>query len=69
MCSCPFQGVCILLAAGRVVNAFLHLTLGGPVSVLEKDDGTSFWPYLLTYIGLRFLQSNSGIGVICDASY
>ena len=70
MCSRPFQGVCILLlAVGRVVNVFLPLTLGKLVSVLEKDDGTSFWPYLLTYIGLRFLQSNGGIGAIRDVSY
>ena len=65
----PPQGVCILLlAVGRVVNVFLPLTLGKLVSVLEKDDGTSFWPYLLTYVGLRFLQSNGGIGALRDVS-
>ncbi|KAF9652999.1 hypothetical protein BDM02DRAFT_3088177 [Thelephora ganbajun] len=60
-------GVCILLlAVGRVVNVFLPLTLGKLVGVFEKDDGTSFWPYLLTYIGLRFLQSSGGIGALRD---
>ena len=57
-----------MLAVGRVVNVFLPLTLGKLVGVLEKDDGTSFWPYLLTYIGLRFLQSNGGIGAVRDVS-
>jgi hypothetical protein len=70
MCSPSLQGVCILLlAVGRVVNVFLPLTLGKLVNVLEKDNGTSFWPYLLTYIGLRFLQSNGGIGAIRDVGY
>ena len=65
-----FQGVCILLlAVGRVVNVFLPLTLGKLVNVLEKDDGTSFWPFLLTYVGLRFLQSNGGIAAVRDVSH
>lgn len=68
-CAHPLQGLCIfLLAVGRVVNVFLPLTLGKLVSVFEKDDGTSFWPYLLTYIGLRFLQSNGGIAAVRDVS-
>lgn len=60
-------GVCILLlAVGRVVNVFLPLTLGKLVQVLEKEDGTSFWPYLLTYVCLRFLHSSGGIAALRD---
>ena len=70
MCSRPFQGVCILsFAVGHVVDVFLALTLGKLVSVLEKDNGTSFWPHLLTCIRLRFRQSNGGIGAIRDVNY
>lgn len=57
-----------MLAVGRVVNLFLPLTLGKLVGVLEKDDGTSFWPYILTYVGLRFLQSGGGIAALRDVS-
>lgn len=56
------------MAVGRVVNVFLPLTLGKLVGVLEKDDGTSFWPPLLTYVGLRFLQSSGGIAALRDVS-
>ena len=50
------------------MNVFLPLTLGKLVEVLEKGDGTSFWPYVLVYVGLRFLQSNGGIAALRDVS-
>lgn len=58
----------VLLALGRVVNVFLPLTLGKLVKTFEDhNDGVSFWPYLITYIVLRFLQSTGGIAALRDS--
>ncbi|EJD03189.1 uncharacterized protein FOMMEDRAFT_108336 [Fomitiporia mediterranea MF3/22] len=64
----------IVLAIGRVVNVAVPLTLGGLVDLLEKQFGLgpgtpprrSFWPYLLAYVGLRFLQGSGGLGALRD---
>ena len=53
------QYACILLlAVGRIINILLPLTLGRLVGVLVKDDGTSFWPYLLFCACLRFFYAS-----------
>lgn len=57
----------LLLALGRVVNVFLPLSLGHLVRTLEENDGTSFWPYLISYVVLRFLQSSGGIAALRDS--
>ncbi|KAL5484932.1 HMT1 [Sanghuangporus weigelae] len=59
--------LCILvLLVGRLINIALPLTLGKLIDVLEKQFGSgakgSFWPYLLAYVGLRFLQGGGGFG-------
>jgi hypothetical protein len=56
-----------LLLIGRVINVFLPLTLGRLIQTLEKNDGTSFWPYLISYVVLQFLQSNGGIAALRDS--
>ncbi|KAL5528172.1 HMT1 [Sanghuangporus sanghuang] len=56
----------LLLLVGRLINVALPLTLGKLIDVLEKQFGSgaksSFWPYLLAYVGLRFLQGGGGFG-------
>ncbi|KAL5524042.1 hypothetical protein ACEPAG_8215 [Sanghuangporus baumii] len=59
--------LCILvLLVGRLINVALPLTLGKLIDVLENQFGSgaksSFWPYLLAYVGLRFLQGGGGFG-------
>jgi len=64
----------LILVLGRIVNAFVPLTLGALVTIFDTPGvapfpafGSSPWPYLLTYVGLRFLSSSGGLGAIRDA--
>lgn len=64
----------VLLVIGRFVNVALPLTLGELLHIFEAQySGTpsspkprSPWPYLLAYVGLRFLQSSGGLGALRD---
>jgi ATP-binding cassette subfamily B (MDR/TAP) protein 6 len=63
-----------ILVLGRVVNAFLPLTLGALISTFDTPGvvpfpafGQSPWPYLITYVFLRFLASSGGLAAIRDA--
>lgn len=58
----------LLLVVGRLVNLALPFTLGELISILEGDDGRSPWPYLFTYVGLRYLQGSGGLAAIRDVS-
>lgn len=62
-----------MLLLGRVVNAAVPLVLGQLVDIFEKQFGSepppvvqSFWPYLLLYIALRFLQGSGGLAALRD---
>ncbi|KAG1739682.1 hypothetical protein EDB19DRAFT_1978093 [Suillus lakei] len=64
----------LLLVLGRIVNALLPLTLGALITTFETPGiipfpafGASPWPYLITYVVLRFLASSGGLAAICDA--
>ncbi|KAG2337843.1 hypothetical protein BDR05DRAFT_1045215 [Suillus weaverae] len=64
----------LFLHLGRVVNTFLPLTLGALITTLDTPGvapfpafGSSPWPYLITYVLLRFLASSDGLAAICDA--
>ncbi|TFK25500.1 mitochondrial half-size ABC transporter [Coprinopsis marcescibilis] len=60
--------LCILiLVLGRVINVALPLTLGKLVHALEEGSGSSPWPYLFGYVGLRYLQGSGGLSAIRDA--
>jgi ABC-type multidrug transport system fused ATPase/permease subunit len=69
------QLICFfILVLGRVVNAFLPLTLGALISTFDTPGvvpfpafGESPWPYLITYVFLRFLASSGGLAAIRDA--
>ncbi|THH03982.1 hypothetical protein EW145_g5852 [Phellinidium pouzarii] len=67
--------VCVLvLLVGRAVNVAVPLVFGTIVDIFEKQFGSdvpvpqarSFWPYLLAYVGLRFLQGSGGLGALRD---
>ncbi|EKM54007.1 uncharacterized protein PHACADRAFT_257573 [Phanerochaete carnosa HHB-10118-sp] len=59
--------VCVLLVViGRFVNFFVPLTFAEIVRVFETGSQTSVWPYLLFYVGLRFLQSSGGLSALRD---
>lgn len=60
---------------GRFVNVALPLTLGSLLSIFESQyvgeqpstpQPQSPWPYLIAYVGLRFLQSSGGLGALRD---
>jgi ATP-binding cassette subfamily B (MDR/TAP) protein 6 len=62
------------LFSGRVVNAFLPLTLGALFTTFDTPGvvpfsafGASPWPYLITYVLLYFLASSGGLAAIRDA--
>lgn len=64
----------LILVLGRVVNAFLPLTLGALITTFDTPGvspfpafGSSPWPYLITYVLLRFLASSGGLAAIRDA--
>jgi hypothetical protein len=64
----------LILILGRVVNAFLPLTLGALITTFDTPGvspfpafGSSPWPYLITYVLLRFLASSGGLAAIRDA--
>ncbi|KAG1878177.1 mitochondrial half-size ABC transporter [Suillus subluteus] len=64
----------LILLLGRVVNAFLPLTLGALITTFDTPGvapfpafGASPWPYLITYVLLRFLASSGGLAAIRDA--
>lgn len=64
----------LILVLGRVVNAFLPLTLGALITTFDTPGvapfpafGVSPWPYLITYVLLRFLASSGGLAAIRDA--
>ncbi|KAG1721522.1 hypothetical protein EDB19DRAFT_1917263 [Suillus lakei] len=57
----------------RIVNGLLPLTLGAFVTTFDTPDiapfpafGASPWPYLITYVILRFLASSGGLAAIRD---
>lgn len=54
---------------GRVVNFFTPVTLAYVVAIFEEGNNRSPWPYLLAYIGLRFLQGNGGLAALRDVGY
>ncbi|KAI5123873.1 hypothetical protein M0805_005690 [Coniferiporia weirii] len=67
--------LCVLvLLVGRVVNVAVPLVFGAIVDIFEKQFGSgapapqtqSFWPFLLAYVGLRFLQGSGGLGALRD---
>ncbi|KAG2741443.1 P-loop containing nucleoside triphosphate hydrolase protein [Suillus brevipes Sb2] len=64
----------LILVLGRVVNAFLPLTLGALITTFDTPGVAPFpafssspWPYLITYVLLRFLASSGGLAAIRDA--
>ncbi|KAG1745545.1 uncharacterized protein EDB91DRAFT_1328227 [Suillus paluster] len=67
--------ICLLiLVLGRIVNALLPLTLGALISTFDTPGaaplpafGSSPWPYLISYVLLRFLSSSGGLAAIRDA--
>lgn len=69
----------LVLLVGRAVNVALPLTLGGLVDVFEKQYGPGagtppaeprpFWPYLIAYVALRFLQASGGLSALRDVSF
>ncbi|KAI0058695.1 hypothetical protein BV25DRAFT_1901938 [Artomyces pyxidatus] len=59
---------CILiLVVGRVVNFAVPWVLSKLIAIFEQDSTTSPWPYLLSYVGLRFLQSSGGLPAVRDS--
>ncbi|KAH8119171.1 hypothetical protein DFH11DRAFT_1780939 [Phellopilus nigrolimitatus] len=64
----------LVLLVGRVVNVAVPLTFGTIVDIFESQygsgnpssDSRSFWPYLMAYVGLRFLQGSGGLGALRD---
>lgn len=63
------QVLCIaILLLGRVINVALPVTLAKFISILEGKSDQSPWPYLLGYVGLRFLQGSGGLSAIRDVS-
>ena len=62
-----------MLLVGRLVNIAVPLTLGKLIEILEQHLGSgaesAFWPYLLAYVGLRFLQGGGGLNALRDVSY
>ncbi|KAG2153648.1 uncharacterized protein EDB93DRAFT_1248550 [Suillus bovinus] len=63
-----------ILILGRVVNAFLPLVLGALINTFDTPGVTPFpafgsspWPYLITYVLLRFLASSGGLAAFRDA--
>ncbi|THH20779.1 hypothetical protein EW146_g623 [Bondarzewia mesenterica] len=60
--------LCILiLVVGRFVNFAVPLVLAELISIFEKGDKRSPWPYLFGYVGLRFLQSSGGLAALRDS--
>ncbi|KAG1727621.1 ABC transporter type 1, transmembrane domain-containing protein [Suillus lakei] len=64
----------LILVLGRIVNALLPLTLGALITTFDTPGvspfpafGASPWPYLITYVVLRFLASSGGLAAIRDA--
>ncbi|KAG2125942.1 hypothetical protein DEU56DRAFT_823368 [Suillus clintonianus] len=64
----------LILILGRIVNALLPLTLGALITTFDTPGktplplfGASPWPYLITYVVLRFLASSGGLAAIRDA--
>lgn len=71
------QFLCILvLIVGRLVMVALPLTLGALLDLFETQYWSdpppphprSFWPLLLGYVGLRFLQGSGGLAALRDVS-
>ncbi|KAG2358302.1 ABC transporter type 1, transmembrane domain-containing protein [Suillus spraguei] len=66
----------LILVLGRIVNAFLPLTLGALITTFTTSSiapfslfGSSPWPYLITYALFRFLASSGGLTAIREALY
>ncbi|KAI0315234.1 hypothetical protein OF83DRAFT_1062505 [Amylostereum chailletii] len=60
--------VCVLiLVVGRFVNFAMPTVLAELISVFERQDGRSPWPYLFGYVALKFLQSSGGLAAVRDA--
>ncbi|KAG1724275.1 hypothetical protein EDB19DRAFT_318156 [Suillus lakei] len=64
----------LIFVLGCVVNALLPLTLGALITAFDTSSiapfpafGASPWPYLVTYVILRFLASSGGLAAIRDA--
>ncbi|KAK2467807.1 hypothetical protein APHAL10511_000102 [Amanita phalloides] len=59
--------LCIfILTLGRVVNLAMPLTIGQLVRVFEGRVPGSPWPWLFTYVALRYLQGSGGLSAIRD---
>lgn len=65
-----------MLLVARVVNVAVPLVFGQLVNVFEKQYSSeppavtqSFWPYLLVYVALRFLQGSGGLPALRDVSH
>ncbi|KAK7692857.1 hypothetical protein QCA50_004492 [Cerrena zonata] len=59
--------LCVLLVVvGRVVNVLTPVSLARVVQIFEQGTKTSPWPYLLGYVGLRFLQGTGGLAALRD---
>ncbi|KAG1799838.1 uncharacterized protein HD556DRAFT_69973 [Suillus plorans] len=63
-----------ILVLGRVVNAFLPFVLGALITTFDTPGvapfpafGSSPWPYLISYVVLRFLASSGGLAAFRDA--
>ena len=56
----------MILIIGRIVNLAVPLVLAKLVSIFEKNDSRSPWPYLFGYVGLKFLQGSGGLAAVRD---
>ncbi|KAG1878193.1 hypothetical protein F4604DRAFT_599804 [Suillus subluteus] len=64
----------LILVFGRTVNTLLPLKLGVLITAFDIPSITTFpafaanpWPYLITYVRVRFLASSGGLAAIRDA--
>ena len=54
------------MVLGRVVMVLTPLALAEVVKIFENNSKASPWPYLLSYVALRFLQGTGGIAALRD---
>ena len=48
------------------MNLLVPWVFARVVQIFEEHSDTSIWPYLLAYVGLRFLQSSGGLAALRD---
>ena len=65
---------CILiLIVGRLVVVAIPFTLGKVVEIFEGyytgGPKRSFWPFLLAYVALRYLQGKGGLSALQDVRF